>query len=519
MIPGFYSMLAITRRIESKIPWIAKLTGNDQLSMDEVRAESQILARQLKAQRGNVHDTLSQRFLEDAKDMLAEGVWIEDFSKMNWRTQLAHVPGIAASSLTKIVDIGNYVTGGRYLSAEGEAITREGGFWDSIMQGDTNERASMNYSKLTGNFGQRPGSPNFALLVGTASFLNASIQSSYQFYDNFTDPDPKNRLIATMKIVPISIMAASAAALSHLLMALVYGDDPEELEKKRNQLRERTDEERTRAVSIGGIFRMPFGPGLPNAIFAYVYNRIEGAIINDPVDPSLAASKVLDSITDLPYGSELIQPQVKALAEIYMNKSFFYKRKLVPSWIERNFPDNPELREYTSTPEFYKSAGRLTGMSPLNIQHFVRNGLSAELDYYIGLADKITDGDPVKFTDMPPLGRMMFREPVGLQSASVDTISGLDDEYQQVTARLKDMLKRDPQNEQVKVLYAKAQELAAPHQMMKQIDKMYRAAKTLKSQKKFDESRAVEQRMTDAAAEFLKRLKEVREAKKADLLK
>ena len=41
---------------------------------------------------------------------------------MNWRTQLAHVPGIAASSLTKIVDIGNYVTGGRYLSAEGEAI-------------------------------------------------------------------------------------------------------------------------------------------------------------------------------------------------------------------------------------------------------------------------------------------------------------------------------------------------------------------------------------------------------------
>ena len=59
------------------------------------------------------------------------------------------------------------------------------------------------------------------------------------------------------------------------------------------------------------------------------------------------------------------------------------------------------------------------------------------------------------------------------------------------------------------MLYAKAQELAAPHQMMKQIDKMYRAAKTLKSQKKFDESRAVEQRMTDAAAEFLKRLKEV----------
>ena len=157
--------------------------------------------------------------------------------------------------------------------------------------------------------------------------MNASIQSSYQFYDNFTDPDPKNRLIATMKIVPISIMAASAAALSHLLMALVYGDDPEELEKKRNQLRERTDEERTRAVSIGGIFRMPFGPGLPNAIFAYVYNRIEGAIINDPVDPSLAASKVLDSITDLPYGSELIQPQVKALAEIYMNKSFFLQEK------------------------------------------------------------------------------------------------------------------------------------------------------------------------------------------------
>ena len=62
-------MLAITRRIESKIPWIAKLTGNDQLSMDEVRRAKSCVSSRLSVEMFTTR--FSQRFLEDAKDMLA----------------------------------------------------------------------------------------------------------------------------------------------------------------------------------------------------------------------------------------------------------------------------------------------------------------------------------------------------------------------------------------------------------------------------------------------------------------
>jgi len=504
-VPGAHLAIGTVYRLKNMLSGVG--TTDD----TAVLAESEVVARQLMAVHGDARrgwmDSIGGSFM----DMLKEGIVIPGYWDMPNSQKIANIPGQAMSIAGKIVDIANWTFGGYFLSNIGESLPREGAMRMSLARGDTMERARMNRNKITGNFGQKPGNPLMSDVVGSVSFLNATIQSSYQGLDSMYHPDPAVRGInVASKALALVSMGAVAASVNYLL-TLAMATDDEDLKRKLTALRERPEYDRLRNMSLLGI-RAPFGNGWGAGMFAYGFNSIEGMLINKPVASADLAFETLKHTFDVPGIYDFAQPQLKALAEVIDNRSFYYDRPLTPGWLQEKFPQNPELQEYDSTPTPYKAIARaladmpLTGrklaISPLKIQHLVRNGFSREIDLLIGAADKIADSQPLTSSDFPLVGRLFTREPRGFSSESVDTLNDLNDEFLALRNRLKDYATYDPNSPAIAEVRRRALELVPANKAMNQIEDIYDRVKIARRQKRFDDARDLERQMTLRASQY-----------------
>lgn len=475
-----------------------------------VLGDSEVATRTLLANTGDVHGGVVNSIRDSFWEMLKEGLVIDDFSSRSWSQIGQQVPGIVASGITKPVDIANWLTGGYYLSTLGENLTREGAQRLSLMRGDTPERARMNRDKITGNFGQRPGSPAAAELYGATSFLNATVQSSYQGFEGLYHPDPKIRAINAAKLVVASIQGAALAALGYLIV-LATSKDEEDRDQKLKFLRERPEFDRLRYMSIGGV-RLPFGNGPIAGMFGFGYNAIEGMLIEQPVASQELAMGVLGNILDTPEIADFIQPQIKSAIEVINNRAYYFDRDIVPGWMADKYAHVPELQAYDSTPEAYKSmakffadipgTGRWLAVSPLKIQHVIRNSFSREIDSLITAVDKAAQGIPVDMSDYPLFGRAFIREPRGWSSHSVDSLSDINDEYLTLRDRAKELSTYTTGDQELNNLRRQISELTPAHNTMLRIERLYDAVKLRRRAGDYENARELERRMTQEASMY-----------------
>jgi hypothetical protein len=128
-------------------------------------------------------------------------------------------------------------------------------------------------------------------------------------------------------------------------------------------------------------------------------------------------------------------PQLATLTEANMNWSNFRQRHIVSPWMV-NLPATEQY--YSTTPEFYRKLGQMLNYSPAKLQYIVAQAISRQTDETIRLVESIDGGRPVmEDADVPFVGRIFVRDPIGFGSQSVRSVDKVEQQLQLLDTRLK----------------------------------------------------------------------------------
>src|SRR5690606_22115947 len=133
----------------------------------------------------------------------------------------------------------------------------------------------------------------------------------------------------------------------------------------------------------------------------------------------------------------------------------------------------------------------------------VRNGISVTLADKIRAVDRIAQGHGVEeLAELPEIGRMFSREPIGWNSRSVESVQDLDRQYKALRSRMK-ALEEDSSIDAEALAAVQADlDLYEPfHTAMLDIQDLYRDAKEAESEA---ERRELERQMVERAQQAMK---------------
>jgi len=414
-LKGMYLLTGLLNRIAGK------------KGVPEARKTAELFTRTLETTTSGAHRIRLNAFTR----MLSEGIILDKWRGLAPAEKAAAVPGVVMSTILKPVDVLNFITGGKFISGLGEELGREGAFVWKKRQGESTEAARMAYDTVTGNFGEHSGFSSVRALLRPLGFTNAGLQIMYRQYLRLSDVDPATRATAWYRLGVVAVTAAAGWALKQMIA--------DEDDAKRE--RERPVWDRMGYMDIKGI-RIPFDYGALGAIESTVWNTLDHMYGGRPIlQRREAAHQVLKRLIDLP-GSpmDFLQPTQRAFVEATHNRSYYFGRNIDSPWMEAQDLPMSE-RAHLDTPKFYKALGRWFNYSPLRIQHIVRQGFARQYDEVIRMLDRVERGQEIapERADIPLVGRLFIRNPVGFNAASVQSVSALNQRYERVRRRLVEM--------------------------------------------------------------------------------
>jgi hypothetical protein len=338
-------------------------------------------------------------------------------------------PNVLLFPFIKLSDAWNLITGGRFISPMFETAVREGSAVEVLMRGGT-DRAAMNaYWERVGRFNEHSGVADARTILSFGMFVNPMLQGVRGVAQVLTDPDPSIRMGAWAKLLLMVPAAFGAGAVARFLMM----DEDE-----RNRERERPIEDRMNSYDMAG-FRLMFPYGPEGVMASFVYNSVMDDLLGRPKeDGRKTGLMLLKRIADVGTPLQFLGPQINAVMEANMNWSNYQQRHIVSPWMV----NAPASEQYASTtPEFYRKLGKWTDYSPAKIQYIVRQGISRQTDEVIRLLSDIEAGrGPAEMfqesADIPFVGRLFIREPLGFGAQSVQTMADLDDKVALLNKRL-----------------------------------------------------------------------------------
>jgi hypothetical protein len=257
-----------------------------------------------------------------------------------------------------------------------------------------------------------------------AMFKNPMIQAFRGAAKNLTDPDPAVSGATMAKLLIIGTIAGGAAGIKYLMMNDEEKDDE----------RERTLYDRMSYYNVGGFrIRFPYGP--EGVMVQLLYNSVMDHLLErTPVEAKKRAGHMVKRVFGIGSPTEWFGPQVNTIIENTANWSFFRQRHIVSPWLA-GLPE--EEQYYVGTPEFYKKIGEMSKMSPEKISYFVSNALGRQSDELIRLIDRIDKKLPIQEkADIPFIGRMFIRRPIGYFSASVNRVRDIEEKLRGVDSKL-----------------------------------------------------------------------------------
>jgi hypothetical protein len=217
---------------------------------------------------------------------------------------------------------------------------------------------------------------------------------------------------------------------------------------------------------------VPFDYGAPGAVEALVWNALDEMYAGAPIlDRQVAGAMIMRRVADFPGNpADMQQPLFRAFMEARSNYSWFYGGAIEADWM-KNLPENE--RYWKDTPEFFKKLGQWTGWSPVKIEYVVRNGFARQLDETARLVDRIEKGQPIasEGADVPFVGRLFVKDPVGWGSASVQKAAELDKKYEAVKKRIQNVFGPDV-DLSGSAIWAQWSQCEVIHQSMGMVDRL-----------------------------------------------
>jgi hypothetical protein len=496
MVWGSSAAAAIVHRIKG---------GEGDMGAQEAISESELLSRALDHTTSDAHVGVVQSFM----DMLKEGIVVEN------PLSLQNLPGVAMSTVMKPVDVFNWLTGSRHFSNLTEELTREGAYIRA-REGRANVMtAQMKYSYLTGAFAQHGADANLASLMRAFGFVNPGLQILWGINQEMAYADPAMRAKTWLVKTPaLAANVAVAAIINMLMIYMIY--PPDEREIILDGLRERRDEDKERYMALGGFLRAPFDQGFVGAIASYAWNQTESVMLGDKRMSTETLYTMLFRALEMPgVGAFVPQGTVRPIIELGLNKSFFADRDIVPYWLRKKYPYNPELQTWPDTPNLYKALGRGLKVSPIKVHYGVRQTFTHMMDGLIQLGSGVATGEwnVKEAADVPIVGGLFIRKPIGWNSQSVKSVGQLHEQYDSLKNQVKDLANRaadqgsldDPDvADRLNKMRSEIARLEPANDTMNEIEYHWRVAKESEAKGDNDAYQAALKRMVTVARAFVK---------------
>jgi len=484
-IPAYNLALGVLNRI----------TGKSKAS----KVATELMSKRLDELMKDSHRTVVQSF----GNMLAQDIAPKNWTKLSTLEKIEEIPGQLVALGLKPLDIKNWILGSRYASALTEELPREGAYEYAEKKSESESRRELAYDKATGYFAQRGSNPVMAAIIAAAGFLNPRIQILGQVLEKITDPDPKVR--AMFMLVRAPLIAAQYAALCAMAVTVIKAlwPDPDDQKEIFDKMRERPYKNRVGYMSILGQVRIPFDYGIGGAIASLGWNVMEGHLLKDPVPSWELIKGVLLRSSDLPGASDFLQPHIKTAFELHLNHAFYFNDEIVPAWMLEKYSDDPERQAWPSTPELYKKAGKVLGVSPLKIQYALRSMFDDDLNEAVRMIDSKPYESP---SDWPIMGKLVTRPSEGYGSQSVKTVADLDSQWSILRSRLRYMQETGDTDEAKSAkLEQQINQLTIAHQVMHELDDLYQGVKVeyKKAKPDIQQIRTWKKEMTTKARKFM----------------
>lgn len=489
VIPGMVMGVAIVNRLK----------GDPDGHRAQVSTE--LLSKSLDHTRRDAHGTLVDSF----KGMMAEGITDLPWSEMGGAQIAAELPGVVMSTVMKPADMINWLTGGRYVSALSESLSREGAFILSKREGNTTARASREFDRVTGQFIQRQPRAAAAAVARLGGFLNPALQATSQYSQVFSDPDPKMRAKAIAITLPSVALMGSAAAAINYLVAMAMMDDDEEKEEFIARMKERQENEKLAYMSILGVLKIPFDHGLTGGVASFAHNSIDDWLYEVSHQEGTNRAKGLMNrlLSDIALPTDFVHPFWQIWTDLARNHSEFMDADIVPKRLVEAYPNNPELWTAPDVAEGYNvvsrsALGKLAGVSPLKLRYAVRGVFTSDASRLVGLFD----GKDKKLLsrDTPIIGSLVSREPKGWSSRSIRSVVALDEQYDALIKTAENMIERGVTGKELDDVRERAATLELSHRAMLEVEHIWRKGKAVGTDEAKD---AAQRKMTKVASDFL----------------
>lgn len=411
-VPGGSVVHGLWNKLLRKYPQLAQ----DGLLLSRVEPSSTELMDHLR--RSSVMQFLTEGFyVGTSKDPTARALqtWLQPSN------YLLYAPLVGFKS----TDVVNLATGGRFLSQLGETSAREGAAAYALKMGAKDEEAAMKYWTSSGQFNEHPLAANMRGLLRPMMFFNPMVQGMRNFGQVLTDPDPAVRAKVAARLVQIAAMGTAGAGATYMWMS----------EEDKERERERPIEERMGYASVGG-FRLPFAYGPEGVIQSLAWNATMDHLLDRPKEVGKKeAMLVLSRVFDIGSPLAVFGPQVTAFFEAQANFSYFRQKPIVSPWMAA-LPASEQY--YMSTPEFYRKLGRWVDYSPAKIEYIMRQAIGRQADETVKLLEAVGGGRPVNIerADLPFVGRLFARDPMGFSSMSMRRLGEVDAQLRAIDTRL-----------------------------------------------------------------------------------
>lgn len=380
--------------------------------------------------------------IEDSIDLrnqhvknFTDGMYVRGWRNMDWMDRALAMPGIVNAALLKPMEMFLVYTGQRWVANTVESSPRTGAYLAARARGLSDQAAQIHADTVTGNFGEKPLNPYVHAVYRWAGFINPATQITSQLIRQMLDPLPSKRHPAIRQFLTswVARFAAIGLATAALwaIRELLSSEDTLALQA------EHTEKERLTHMHLGR-FRIPFDYGPAGAIQSMTWNALEGVAGRGRKSAATTLARSILSRLPMYRPSDaltLTPPSLKAAIESDVNYSTYTHDKIVPAGMEYAEPAD---QWFANTPMMYRKIGEWTGMSPIKIEHVLRNGFATQLDEWAKLGDAIDHG--LTWQDLPEtpwVGRLFAREPIGWQSASVQEVGELDAKYQAISFRFR----------------------------------------------------------------------------------
>lgn len=300
----------------------------------------------------------------------AQSTLTEQIFKKTPKT-VSELAGKKPKLLNRLNPISNAKNLVEFANRVGEQSTRLARFQSGLKRGEPLTEAAFKSRDISLDFAKAGNS--IKILNQVIPFLNAGIQGSEKLIRLYKN-NPKAAIASTSMIFGVP----TVALFTHNSHFSDYDDIPDS-EKQTNWIilaRDRTDEEKADGDS-------PIGIKIPKGFMA----RITSSVIESAMqfmktkDPSTFPKTGLDiaasiSPVGIPYNQEqlgqtlstILPPWLKAGVEWTTNTNLFFGNKIVPQSLD-NLPSSEQYKD--KTPGFYKTVGKITGLSPLKLENTV----------------------------------------------------------------------------------------------------------------------------------------------------